>query len=101
MLKIILSLIVVLGMSIATPLLAHPGNTASDGCHYCRTNCDKCGEEYGERHCHGGGIVIPQFSPQITLTPKKPVVSSPLFSPTTQVEVIPAPIAPVVETDDS
>ena len=33
---------------------AHPGNTASDGCHYCRTNCDKWGEVYGERHCHGG-----------------------------------------------
>ena len=34
--------------------LAHPGNTASDGCHYCRTNCDKWGEAWGERHCHGG-----------------------------------------------
>ena len=32
--------------------LAHPGNTASDGCHYCRTNCDKWGEEWNERHCH-------------------------------------------------
>ena len=34
---------------------AHPGNTASDGCHYCRTNCEKWGEDYGERHCHNGG----------------------------------------------
>jgi len=33
---------------------AHPGNTASDGCHYCRTNCEKWGEVYGERHCHNG-----------------------------------------------
>lgn len=33
---------------------AHPGNTAADGCHYCRTNCDKWGEAWGERHCHGG-----------------------------------------------
>lgn len=34
--------------------LAHPGRTASDGCHYCRTNCSSYGEEYNERHCHGG-----------------------------------------------
>lgn len=31
---------------------AHPGNTASDGCHYCRTNCDKWGVPWNERHCH-------------------------------------------------
>ena len=37
---------------------AHPGNTAADGCHYCRTNCDRWDEEYGERHCHG-----PKFLP--------------------------------------
>lgn len=40
--------------SVYTVAKAHPGNTASDGCHYCRTNCDKWGEVYGERHCHGG-----------------------------------------------
>ena len=33
---------------------AHPGRTASDGCHYCRTNCAKWGEVEGARHCHGG-----------------------------------------------
>jgi len=32
---------------------AHPGRTASDGCHYCRTNCDKWGVPWGVRHCHG------------------------------------------------
>lgn len=35
-----------------TPVFAHPGNTASDGCHYCRTNCDKWGVAWNERHCH-------------------------------------------------
>lgn len=35
--------------------LAHPGNTASDGCHYCRTNCTSWGEVWNARHCHGGG----------------------------------------------
>lgn len=34
--------------------MAHPGNTASDGCHYCRTNCDKWGVPWNERHCHNG-----------------------------------------------
>ena len=32
---------------------AHPGRTASDGCHYCRTNCDNWGgTAYDQRHCH-------------------------------------------------
>ena len=38
-------------------VLAHPGRTAADGCHYCRTNCDKWGVAWDERHCHGGGTV--------------------------------------------
>ena len=33
--------------------LAHPGRTASDGCHYCRTNCGSWGVPWNERHCHG------------------------------------------------
>lgn len=33
--------VLILGASdVAT---AHPGRTAADGCHYCRTNCDKWG----------------------------------------------------------
>lgn len=39
--------------------VAHPGNTAADGCHYCWTNCDYWGEVYGERHCRGGNIYTP------------------------------------------
>lgn len=31
---------------------AHPGRTASDGCHYCRTNCEKWGVPKNQRHCH-------------------------------------------------
>ncbi len=31
---------------------SHPGNTASDGCHYCRTNCATWGVPQGQRHCH-------------------------------------------------
>ncbi|MCY4372445.1 MAG: hypothetical protein OXC31_01655 [Spirochaetaceae bacterium] len=33
----------------------HPGRTAADGCHFCRTNCDRWNVEADERHCHGGG----------------------------------------------
>ena len=35
--------------------LAHPGNTASDGCHYCRTNCSSWGVAWNQRHCHNSG----------------------------------------------
>lgn len=45
----LLALIVTL---TASPALAHPGGLAADGCHYCRTNCEKWGEVAGERHCH-------------------------------------------------
>ena len=31
---------------------SHPGRTAADGCHYCRTNCDQWGVEWNVRHCH-------------------------------------------------
>lgn len=34
---------------------AHPGRTDSNGCHTCRTNCEKWGLSYGEYHCHNGG----------------------------------------------
>ena len=38
----------------ASSAFAHPGRTASDGCHYCRTNCARWGVATGVRHCHGG-----------------------------------------------
>ncbi len=38
--------------SLTSNVSAHPGRTAKDGCHYCRTNCDYWGVPYGERHCH-------------------------------------------------
>lgn len=34
------------------PVLSHPGNTDSSGCHTCRTNCPSWGLSYGEYHCH-------------------------------------------------
>lgn len=74
-------------------IFAHPGNTASDGCHYCRTNCDKWGVPWNERHCHSGGtietvqtvhIVQPTSTPRPTATPTKKPTSTPtkILTPT-------------------
>lgn len=53
--KLIISLsILFLFFFSASTSFAHPGRTASDGCHYCRTNCDSWGVPWNERHCHGG-----------------------------------------------
>jgi hypothetical protein len=56
--KILITIIILLSLY---PLIvfAHPGNTASDGCHYCRTNCDKWGETWNKRHCHDEGSDFP------------------------------------------
>ncbi|MDE0243361.1 MAG: hypothetical protein OYG31_01460 [Candidatus Kaiserbacteria bacterium] len=46
----------------AVPVFSHPGRTAADGCHYCRTNCERWGgAEYNQRHCHQSkGIPQPE-----------------------------------------
>ena len=41
---------------------AHPGRTASDGCHYCRTNCDSWWVAWNQRHCHWGSTT-PSYTP--------------------------------------
>lgn len=58
---------------------AHPGRTASDGCHYCRTNCAKWGEIEGVRHCHNGGTTTnTDVAPVATQKPStpKPVIAT-------------------------
>lgn len=54
--------------------LAHPGNQAADGCHYCRTNCDKWGVPWNERHCLNG---MPSTTTSKS-TPSVPVASQPV-----------------------
>lgn len=46
------SLVVSLLLLTINTALSHPGGTAADGCHYCRTNCDKWGVPWYVRHCH-------------------------------------------------
>ena len=48
----VIVLVALLAVGGGSAAIAHPGGTASDGCHYCRTNCDRWGEEHGRRHCH-------------------------------------------------
>lgn len=45
------SLLIIL-LVVTSTAFSHPGRTASDGCHYCRTNCDKWGVPWNVRHCH-------------------------------------------------
>lgn len=49
----VLIVLVLLFIFMQGRAFAHPGNTAADGCHYCRTNCDKWGVPWNQRHCHG------------------------------------------------
>ncbi len=59
---IIISILFLVGNFVVLDYVsAHPGNTAADGCHYCRTNCDKWGVPWNTRHCHGGGPSSPSI----------------------------------------
>ena len=66
-------LLAVLLVLLALDAAAHPGRTASDGCHYCRTNCSRWGVPADKRHCHGGAASpttsTPRTQPQPTACP--------------------------------
>jgi len=62
-----------------TPVFAHPGRTAADGCHYCRTRCDYWGVPWNTRHCHGGTAPAPPPKVEPTPTPK---IIVPVLTPT-------------------
>ena len=55
------------------PSWSHPGNTAADGCHYCRTNCASWGQVAGARHCHGGVARPPRPAPPPPFQPRRGV----------------------------
>lgn len=78
---------VALFFSSPNTLFAHPGRTASDGCHYCRTNCASWGEVQGARHCHGGysppsTYTAPTATPLPSLAPTPHPTSTPTPKPT-------------------
>lgn len=64
------ALLIVFALLLASPALAHPGRTAADGCHYCRTNCDKWGVSWNERHCHNGYVAPVQTPSTKVAVPK-------------------------------
>lgn len=72
-------------------VFAHPGRTAADDCHYCRTNCSSWGYVTDTRHCHGD-------TPPVTKT-VAPIVTT---QPTKVYEPVPEPepvvVAPIKTT---
>ncbi len=78
----VLSLLTLLFFSIPHVVLAHPGNTASDGCHYCRTRCDYWGVPWNQRHCHGGSSYTPPTYTYSTPTSTPRPTSTPTPRPT-------------------
>lgn len=77
-----------LALFLPFPAFAHPGNTAADGCHYCRTNCDKWGVPWNERHCHNSGSVeappqqIYTYPTNTPYVPPPTATSLPTYTPT-------------------
>ncbi|MBM7571579.1 hypothetical protein JOC48_002075 [Aquibacillus albus] len=50
--KVFVLLLILIYITSFKVVLAHPGNTDSNGGHYCRTNCEEWGYNYGEYHYH-------------------------------------------------
>lgn len=86
--------------SFTSVAFAHPGRTAADGCHYCRTNCDRWGEAWDQRHCHGAPLAPAQTytpPPVIISEPEPVVVTEPIATSKPQVtaksETVATPVA--------
>ncbi len=106
-----LVMLMLLSIVLERPVFAHPGKTAVDGCHYCRTNCDKWGVPWNERHCHGGGTAAaaqviytaptnttyphPTWTPRPTTVPTLKSTSTPLSTSTPTSTVSPTSSATV------
>lgn len=58
---VVLFLFMILCVNV-NDVYAHPGRTDSNGCHTCRTNCEKWGLGYGQYHCHNGGSNSSSYS---------------------------------------
>ena len=82
--------------SIPKSILAHPGRTAADGCHYCRTNCASWGEIQDARHCHGGSVIPPIN----TVTPKPTLKPTSAPKPTLKPTSTPKPTIMPTETPE-
>jgi len=86
----------VLLLSSTAVVSAHPGRTAADGCHYCRTSCDQWGVEWNVRHCHNEGTAIEtvteipaQPSPKPTSVPVPVATVKPTQQPSPKPTLLP------------
>lgn len=78
----VVTTILIVFFTFSSSVLAHPGRTASDGCHYCRINCDSWGVPWNERHCHDGGAVQGvQESEPIYTPPTNTPIPLPTWTP--------------------
>ena len=101
---LLLPLIFTLAFLVPQKIHAHPGRTAADGCHYCRTNCAEWGEVQDARHCHGGStaantpapVYFADPSPIATPKPTPIPTPKPTVVPTTKPTVAPTPVKAVV-----
>ncbi len=100
-LNITLLLLILFPFSVS----AHPGRTAADGCHYCRTNCDRWGVPWNQRHCHGGGDPptntprpLPTWTPIPTRTPFPTKIPTPTNTPVPTITPTPLPTKKVTIT---
>jgi len=92
--KFFLPLFAFLFLLFPPVVFAHPGRTAADGCHYCRTNCDYWGVPWNTRHCHDGTAPAPPLKVEPTPTPKITVpVSTPTPTPKPSPSPTPTPIS--------
>ncbi len=102
--KLLFLLIFIIPLIFNNSVLAHPGRTATDGCHYCRTRCDYWGVPWNERHCHNGGTVqgiqetTPYYNPPtntstpwLTRTPVPTKTPIPTITPSTTITITPKP----------
>ncbi len=74
---------------------AHSGNTDSNGCHTCRTNCPSYGLDYGEYHCHNpkSNSYVQPIDPIATLPPHEFTTYStlPKYEEMPRVQQMPTP----------
>lgn len=84
--SVVFSLFLLSFFILTTTIYAHPGNTAGDGCHYCRTNCDSWGVAWNQRHCHNDysppPVIYYDPTPTPTLTPTPTISPTPTITPT-------------------
>lgn len=90
---IIIAIFIFLAWPISS--FAHPGRTAADGCHYCRTNCDYWGVPWNTRHCHPS-LPTPPAPASIPTTPTTPTTPA---IPLTEQEITSVSVVRVIDGD--